>query len=217
MKAHKSERASAIWPRPGPGRSLIIAVDVRLEQRLNIRLQVKPVIELVVNFEIPQPVQNRMPRRGAFQLRSEHLIFPLFAAARAAEQIELAVDIFRVLRADAPVQRHDCSAARRQPLERRVTRRINLHPLCALRHKHGDAVHLVDQLRPIRPRLIRVQHGRLNFGLRLEQLGQHACAGHKLVRRRWMPIRTLTDNQQALGLRLDSENTRIEVERQQHD
>jgi len=146
------------------------------------------------------PVRMGCCASARFEFDGEDLILALCAAPRCAEQFDLASDILFVLRADAPVQRHDGAAAASQPLQRRVTLRLDLHPFRALSDEHRDPVRRVEQLGSVRPRLIGVDHRGLNFGKGLEQLGQHFRAGHELVGGGRVSVRALAHDQQTPGV-----------------
>src|SRR5438034_9798626 len=96
MKRYKAERAATVGSIPTPRHGLVLAIDLRRQQRLDVRCLVERIVELVISFEIRQAAQNGMLRLSPFQLDPQNFVFPLRPTARRTEQFELALNILRV-------------------------------------------------------------------------------------------------------------------------
>jgi len=79
---------------------------------LNARHSVQRVVNLVIDLDVANAAEDGMRGNDSLQLGGQNQVFALRAAAGSTEQFELALDVFRVFRADAPVQCRDGPATR---------------------------------------------------------------------------------------------------------
>src|SRR5260221_280655 len=110
MNADKAEGAPARGAFPRPTDNLVVAVNAGGQERMDFRGRfdkIETVIELVIDTEVLHPRDNRVRAVQDCYICFQNFVFALRTAASAAEQIDLALDVLFVLRADGPVQGHD--------------------------------------------------------------------------------------------------------------
>ena len=138
----------------------------------------------------------------------DHFVFAVGISMAPAEKFPKAVDVRRVFATHSRIDGDKSTPTRRQLSENVQPPGIFVNPLRALRQEQDNTIGLLNELEPFQPRFVGTYD--LNFEPRniLETFSEQRHSLGKLVGTKWLPVRSLGQQQEALRLGFLGSNRR---------